>query len=85
MVTNACEKLKSKPITRSNYLPSAFSWQPLARLLPELCFTNTLIQKAPSQREKALLAQSSCKVSQHQDRAQEFNARNFKALSFEPS
>lgn len=67
-VTGACKKAKSKPITRSNYLPSASSWQRLPRLLPKLCFTNTLIQKPPSQREKALPAQSSCKVSRHQGR-----------------
>lgn len=30
------EKVKSKPVTRSNYLPSVSSWQPPPRLLPKL-------------------------------------------------
>lgn len=45
VVTVACKKAKSKPITRSNYLPSASSWQQLPRLLPKRRFTNTLTQK----------------------------------------
>lgn len=62
-VTAACKKAQSQPITRSNYLPSASCWQRPPRLLPKRRFPNTLIQKAPRRQEKALPAQTSCKVS----------------------
>lgn len=72
-VTAARKKGKSKPITRSNYLPSASSRQRLPRLLPKLRFTNTLLQKAQVS-EKALPAATSWEASRHQGRPQEFKA-----------
>lgn len=85
IVTIACKKGKSNQLPGLIIFLQPLSWQQLPRLLPKLCFTNTLIQKAPSQRGEGSAAESSCKTSQHQDRAQEVNAGYFKAtLPLEP-
>lgn len=44
------QSLKSNQLPGLIIFPQPLFWQQLPRLLPKLCFTNTLIQKAPSQR-----------------------------------